>query len=189
MKKALLVVDIQNDFCSGGALAISFANDIIKPLNQLMQVVDYDLIVATQDWHPENHTSFIVNSKNGIWPIHCVQNTYGAEFHPAFNLDKIDRIIRKGENPAIDSYSAFYDNDKISKTELEDYLVKNGITYVEIAGLALDYCVKYTSEDALSLGFNTSVLVDYCRAVHSTDSQLLASFNKQIQLKFFREGK
>ncbi|AUR51296.1 bifunctional nicotinamidase/pyrazinamidase [Aquella oligotrophica] len=188
MKKALLVVDIQNDFCSGGALAIPYANDIIRPINQLMQSADYDLIVATQDWHPENHSSFIINSKNGIWPVHCVQNTYGAEFHSAFNLDRIDRVIRKGANPKVDSYSAFYDNDKISKTELEDYLVENGISCVEIAGLALDYCVKYSAEDSLSLGFNTSVLVDYCRAVNNSDS-LLASFNKQIQLKFLREGK
>lgn len=188
MKKALLVVDIQNDFCNGGALAIPFANDIIKPINQIMQTGDYDLIIATQDWHPHYHSSFKVNNNNGIWPVHCVQNTYGAEFHPDLDLSKIDQIIRKGENPEIDSYSGFYDNDRSSKTELEDFLNTNYVTNVDIAGLALDYCVKYTAEDAIFLGFNTTILVDCCKAVDASNNKLLESFNKKIQFKFSQSG-
>lgn len=188
MKKALLVVDIQNDFCDGGALAIPFANNIIKPINQIMQLGNYDLVIATQDWHPKNHSSFKINSTSGIWPIHCVQHTHGADFHAGLDLSKIDRVIRKGENPEVDSYSGFYDNDRISKTELEDFLNANHIINIDIAGLALDYCVKYTAEDAISLGFNTTVLVDCCKAVDANNNLLLESFNKKIQFKFFQAG-
>jgi nicotinamidase/pyrazinamidase len=186
MKKALIIVDVQNDFCELGSLAVSRASEIIAPINRLISSGNYSLIVATQDWHPANHTSFKKNNlTNGIWPVHCVQNTKGAEFHPTLDLSKVSTIIKKGENPNIDSYSGFYDNDRVNKTGLEALLLKEHIKAVDIVGLALDYCVKYTAEDAARLGFITTILVDYTRAVDAANIKTILNFlDKQINLVY-----
>jgi nicotinamidase/pyrazinamidase len=186
MRKALIIVDVQNDFCEGGALAVPHANEIIKPINQLILSNKYELIVATQDWHPAEHISFKTNNPTtGIWPVHCVQNTIGAKFHPRLDISKVDAIIKKGENPDIDSCSGFYDNDRINKTGLEELLLKENIQAVDIVGLALDYCVKFSAEDAANLGFITTILVDYTRAIDPVAYKLLANtLDKRINLKY-----
>ncbi|WKS94764.1 bifunctional nicotinamidase/pyrazinamidase [Riemerella columbina] len=179
MKKALIVVDVQNDFCEGGALAVPHANEVIPYINALIQENDYDQIIFTQDWHPANHKSFASNqgkkvgdtiTLNGIpqfmWPDHCVQNTHGAAFHPDLDMSRPHHIIQKGTNPEIDSYSAFKDNNHFMKTELADYLKSHDIQLVEIAGLALDYCVKYTCIDAVQEGFITCLHFNGTRAVN-----------------------
>ena len=168
MKKALIVVDVQNDFCEGGALAVPKANEIIPYVNLLMEDSTYDEIILTQDWHPANHKSFASNNGrkvgevinlNGLpqfmWPDHCVQGSFGAEFHKDLNLEKVTHIVQKGKNPEVDSYSGFQDNNQLVKTDLEDYLKFKDIELVEIVGLALDYCVKYTCIDAANAGFIT----------------------------------
>ncbi|MCC2624606.1 MAG: nicotinamidase/pyrazinamidase [Burkholderiales bacterium] len=186
MRKALIIVDVQNDFCEGGALAVSHASEIIKPINQLILSNKYSLIVATQDWHPANHISFKINNPTtGIWPAHCVQNTEGAKLHSNLDITRIDAIIKKGENPQIDSYSGFYDNDKINKTGLEKILFKDNIQAVDIVGLALDYCVRFTAEDALLLGFTTTILIDYTKAIAPDAPKALAGIiDKRINLKY-----
>ncbi len=179
MKKALIIVDIQNDFCAGGALEVPGANEIIPYINLLMEENEYDQIVLTQDWHPENHQSFAVNhhknvgetiSLNGIqqflWPKHCVQGTYGAEFHPDLNRDKVTHIVQKGKNPEYDSYSGFQDNQQLMKTDLADFLKFHDIQLVEVVGLALDFCVKYTCIDAANEGFITCLHFNGTRAVN-----------------------
>ena len=179
MKKALIIVDVQNDFCEGGALAVSGANEIIPYINSLMLENEYDQIVLTQDWHPENHKSFAsTNGKkvgdtiilNGIpqfmWPNHCVQNTFGAEFHKDLNQDKVTHIIQKGKNPDFDSYSGFQDNNHFTKTGLDDFLKYHDIQLLEIVGLAMDYCVKYTCLDASKLGYITCLHFNGTKAVN-----------------------
>ena len=165
MKKALIVVDIQNDFCKGGSLEVADGEKIIPYINHLMKTNNYDEIILTQDFHPTEHKSFAVNNGksvgeiidlNGIsqtmWPVHCVQGTLGVEFHPDLEQNKATYIIKKGMNPEIDSYSAFFDNQKLIDTGLSNYLKSKNIETVEIVGLALDYCVKYTCIDAVSEG-------------------------------------
>ncbi|AFR36313.1 bifunctional nicotinamidase/pyrazinamidase [Riemerella anatipestifer] len=179
MKKALIVVDVQNDFCEGGALAVPNANEIIPYINLLIEENQYDKIIFTQDWHPANHKSFASNngkkvgetiSLNGVpqfmWPDHCVENSFGAEFHKDLDTSKVDYIVKKGKNPEIDSYSAFQDNNHFMKTGLADYLKENDIQLVEIVGLALDYCVKYTCLDAVKEGFLTCLHFNGTRAVN-----------------------
>lgn len=179
MKKALIVVDVQNDFCEAGALEVPKANEIIPYINLLMEDNQYDQIVLTQDWHPANHKSFASNNGkkvgdtielNGIpqfmWPDHCVQNTWGAEFQKDLNLDKVNHIIKKGKNPDVDSYSGFQDNNHFVKTGLDDYLKYHDIQLVEIVGLALDYCVKYTCLDAVANGYLTCLHFNGTRAVN-----------------------
>ena len=179
MKKALIIVDVQNDFCEGGSLAVPGASEIIPYINGLMDSDQYDQIVLTQDFHPANHKSFASNNSrnvgetiklNGIpqfmWPDHCVQGTPGAEFHPALNRDKATHIIQKGKNPEIDSYSAFQDNNHFMKTGLTDFLKYHDIELVEIAGLALDYCVRATCLDAVKEGFITCLHFNGTRAVN-----------------------
>ncbi|MCO7319200.1 bifunctional nicotinamidase/pyrazinamidase [Riemerella anatipestifer] len=179
MKKALIVVDVQNDFCEGGALAVPNANEIIPYINLLIEENQYDKIIFTQDWHPANHKSFASNngkkvgetiSLNGVpqfmWPDHCVENSFGAEFHKDLNTSKVDYIVKKGKNPEIDSYSAFQDNNHFMKTGLADYLKENDIQLVEIVGLALDYCAKYTCLDAVKEGFLTCLHFNGTRAVN-----------------------
>lgn len=175
--KALLIVDIQNDFLPAGALAVVDGDHIVPVVNELMPA--YDLVVATQDWHPENHGSFAANHPgrevgemidlNGLdqvlWPVHCVEGTQGAEFAPDFNVDRLDHVVRKGGNPRIDSYSGFYDNDQQRGTGLMEYLEKQSVTEVHIVGLATDYCVKFTALDAVREGFQTTLLSDACRGV------------------------
>lgn len=179
MKKALIIVDVQNDFCEGGALAVPGANEIISYINLLMEENEYDKIVLTQDWHPANHKSFAsTNGKkvgdtiilNGIpqfmWPDHCVQGTSGAEFHKDLNREKVDHIIQKGKNIDFDSYSGFQDNNHFTKTGLDDYLKYHDIQLLEVVGLALDYCVKFTCLDAAQLGYVTCLHFNGTRAVN-----------------------
>lgn len=165
--KALLVIDVQNDFCEGGSLAVRGADEnYIKQVNQCLE--NYDFIVATQDSHPPNHNSFKINNPHrGIWPVHCVKNTHGWQFHPLLNTQKFKRVFTKGENSEIDSYSGFLDNDHKSSTGLHEYLQKQGITAVDIIGLALDFCVKFTALDAKQeYDYETTVLTPYSLPVY-----------------------
>ncbi|MBC7555896.1 MAG: bifunctional nicotinamidase/pyrazinamidase [Chryseobacterium sp.] len=180
MKKALIIVDVQNDFCENGALAVPGANSIIPYINLLMEENAYEQIILTKDWHPANHKSFASNNGqkvgdtiilNGIpqfmWPDHCVQGTLGAEFHPDLNTEKVTHIVQKGTNVDFDSYSGFQDNNHFIKTDLADFLKYNDIQLVEIAGLALDYCVKYTCLDAAKEGFITCLHFNGTKAVNT----------------------
>ena len=176
--KALIIVDIQNDFLPGGALAVKEGDQIIPLVNSLMN--RFDLVIATQDWHPVNHGSFADNHPGYsvgnvvklkgmdqiLWPLHCVQNTRGAAFSDALDRHKIDQVFKKGTDKEIDSYSGFYDNKHLKSTGLSDFLRDNNVTQVYIAGLATDYCVKFTAFDAASEGFQTFVIVDGTRAVN-----------------------
>jgi len=175
--KALLIIDIQNDFCPGGALAVKEGDQIVPVVNQLQP--HFDLVVAAQDWHPANHESFAAHHEgkepgeiiklNGLeqllWPIHCVQGSYGAEFVAELDKDRIDSVFQKGLDASVDSYSGFYDNGQRNSTGLGDYLKEKGVTEVYVVGLATDYCVKYTALDAQELGFKTTVIEDGCRGV------------------------
>lgn len=179
MKKALIVVDMQNDFCENGALAVPSASEIIPYINLLLEENAYNQVVYSQDWHPKDHRSFASNNNrnvgetillNGIpqymWPDHCVQGTAGAEFHPDLKIVENAHIIQKGKNPEIDSYSAFQDNNHFLKTGLDDFLKYHDIKLVEIVGLALDYCVKYTCLDAVQNGYITCLHFNGTRAVN-----------------------
>ena len=179
MKKALIIVDVQNDFCEGGALAVPEANSVIPYINSLTQNTDYDEIILTQDWHPANHKSFASNNGRNVgetitlnggpqfmWPDHCVQGTFGAEFHAELDRSKFTHIVQKGKNPEVDSYSGFQDNNHFVKTDLNDYLKYHDIKLVEIVGLALDYCVKYTCLDAVENGFITCLHFKGTKAVN-----------------------
>jgi len=176
--KALIIVDIQNDFLPGGALAVSQGDEIIPIVNKL--IPKFDLVIATQDWHPTDHGSFASNheSKNPgdsivlhglpqiLWPDHCIQNSAGAELNSKLHSDRITKIFQKGTDKTVDSYSGFFDNGKKKDTGLADYLKSRNVTEVFIVGLATDYCVKFTAIDAAELGFNTTVIADATRAVN-----------------------
>ncbi len=179
MKKALIVVDVQNDFCDGGALAVPGANAVIPYINELIEQNEYDQIIFTQDWHPANHKSFAsTNGKkvgdtinlNGIpqfmWPDHCVQGSFGAEFHKDLKIPEGAHIVQKGKNPEFDSYSGFQDNNHFVKTDLDDFLKYHDIQLVEIAGLAMDYCVKFTCLDAVQNGYITCLHFNGTKAVN-----------------------
>lgn len=173
---ALIVIDLQNDFCPGGALAVAGGDEIVAPINALMD--QFSVVVLTQDWHPKGHSSFASSHKGAapfstaqmpygeqtLWPDHCIQGSEGAAFHPALRTDA-DLILRKGMNPAIDSYSAFFENDRTTPTGLEGYLRTRGITSLTLAGLATDFCVAYSAIDAARLGFAVTVRADLCRAI------------------------
>jgi nicotinamidase/pyrazinamidase len=168
MARALLLIDIQNDFVPGGALAVPNGQEVVPIANQWIAgfASKGDLVLATQDWHPANHSSFISqNPSGGIWPDHCVQNTVGAEFVPGLDVESIQTVVRKGTDPLIDSYSGFFDNDHKKQTELADVLRGAGVDIVYILGLATDYCVKFTALDARKLGFDTNVIIDGCRGI------------------------
>lgn len=174
---ALIVIDVQNDFCPGGALAVSEGDKIVLPINALMQ--EFSCVVLTQDWHPDGHSSFASQhpgkapfdtvpmdyGDQTLWPDHCVIGSTGAEFHPELNVTDPQLIIRKGFRPGIDSYSAFFENDHETVTGLSGYLTARGITSVTLVGLATDYCVAYSAVDAARLGFETRVAMDLCRAI------------------------
>jgi nicotinamidase/pyrazinamidase len=174
---ALIIVDVQNDFCPGGALAVREGDQVVPVINRLQP--RFDLIVATQDWHPANHGSFAANHPGRqpgevielaglpqtLWPVHCVQGTRGAELHPGLDRSRISEIIRKGTEPTIDSYSGFFDNGRRAATGLEQFLRDRLVDKVYVCGLATDYCVKATALDALSLGFKTHVIEDASRGV------------------------
>ena len=177
--KALILVDIQNDFLPDGKLAVPDGNEIIPIVNGIQQY--FDLVVATQDWHPARHKSFASNHAdkmvydvidlNGtaqtLWPDHCVQGAEGAEFSPELNTNRVEAIIRKGTDIEIDSYIAFFDNGHVKSTGLADYLRGRKVSKVYVAGLAGDYCVYYTALDALAEGFETSVMEDAVRAINA----------------------
>lgn len=188
---ALIVIDIQNDFCPGGALAVANGDQIIPRVNALMQ--DFPVRVLTQDWHPAMHTSFaashpgaepfgMTNMPYGpqvLWPVHCVQATAGAAFHLGLDVAAADLIIRKGFRPQIDSYSGFFENDRVTPTGLEGYLRTRGVRQVTIVGLATDYCVAYSALDATRLGFQATVLEGACGAIDLNGS--LAAARAQMQ--------
>lgn len=191
MKPALLLVDIQNDFCQGGSLAVRDSDAVIRTANRMIARCQQQNIpvIASQDWHPAEHLSFAVNSGtvigecgelNGLpqvwWPVHCVQNTPGADFHPELNKQAITHIIYKGENPAVDSYSAFYDNDHREPTTLLQLLAELQITHLVVLGIATDYCVKFTVLDALAEGFTVTVITDGCRGVNLRPDDSLSAF-------------
>ena len=174
---ALILVDLQNDFMPGGALAVPHGDEVIPLADELQQ--RFELVLATKDWHPPDHGSFAANhpgKKPGdriildgieqiLWPVHCVQNTYGAEFAPSFDTSRIAHIFHKGTEPNIDSYSTFFDNAHRRHTGLAHYLEKRGIKDIYLMGLALDYCVKYSTLDARHLELSTYVIVDGCRGI------------------------
>ena len=175
--RALVLVDLQNDFCPGGALAVPEGDRVIPIANRLQG--RFELVVATQDWHPAGHRSFAANHpgrKPGdvivwagleqiLWPVHCVQDTPGADFHPALDRGRIRRVFQKGIDPDIDSYSALFDNAHRRSTGLGEFLKEQEVAEVCLAGLATDYCVKYSALDAVALGFPTTVIADACRGV------------------------
>jgi nicotinamidase/pyrazinamidase len=176
MSHALLVIDVQNDFCPGGALAVAGGDAIVSGINTLMG--DFQAVILTQDWHPAGHSSFasthdaapmsMMDMPYGpqvLWPDHCIQGSVGAAFHENLHADRADLIIRKGYNPAIDSYSAFFENDKTTPTGLDGYLRTRGIDTLTLVGLATDFCVNYSAVDAARLGFNVTVKMDLCRAI------------------------
>ena len=183
MTKALLLIDIQNGFCPGGNLPVAEGDAVVAVANRLMAHGAYDLVVASQDWHPENHGSFasqhpgkkpfdmgeLSGQPQVMWPDHCVQGTQDAEFHPDLDTDRIDYIQRKGENPAVDSYSAFRDNDKAALTGLSDWLKAKGVTEVDIMGLATDYCVRFSALDAVDMlpGVKVRLIADGCRGIEA----------------------
>ena len=176
--KAIIVVDIQNDFLPGGSLAVTDGDQIIPVVNELME--KFDLVVATQDWHPAEHGSFALNHKNKqpgevielfgldqvLWPNHCVQDSEGAQFSKELNTSKFTDIFQKGTDILIDSYSGFFDNGKKKDTGLDAYLKSKGVDMVFVVGLATDYCVKFTAIDAAELGYRTFVVPDATRAVN-----------------------
>ena len=177
IKGVLILVDLQNDFLPGGALPVPHGDEVIPLADELQQ--RFDLVVATKDWHPPDHGSFAANHKGKkpgdriildgleqiLWPVHCVQNTQGAEFAAAFDTSRVARVFHKGTDPMIDSYSTFFDNAHRRHTGLAHYLEKRGIKDIYLMGLAFDYCVKYSTLDARHLGFNTYVIVDGCRGI------------------------
>lgn len=190
--KALILVDVQNDFMPGGSLEIAGGDTIVPVINQLL--AKFELVVATQDWHPANHKSFAGNHKDKnpfdtiellgmqqvLWPDHCVQGTKGAEFHPQLETNKITAIFRKGINPEIDSYSGFYDNGHQQSIGLAGYLREKGATDLYFCGLAADICVYFTIEDALIEGFNAVLIED---ATCPLDENEFVKISQELQEK------
>lgn len=177
--KALLIIDVQNDFCEGGNLAVKNSLEIIPVVNSLIKKFEKndDFIIATKDWHPADHKSFAsvsgtkageIGTLNGLpqvwWPDHCIENTKGSEFHK--DLLSVKNIVYKGNDPEVDSYSGFFDNNKVHKTKLDEILKENNIDTLYILGLATDYCVKFTVLDALSLGYKVYLVADGCKGVN-----------------------
>ncbi|WP_025121015.1 MULTISPECIES: bifunctional nicotinamidase/pyrazinamidase [unclassified Serratia (in: enterobacteria)] len=181
MKTALLLIDLQNDFCPGGALGVVEGDATIAVANQAIAacLARNDTVIASQDWHPAEHRSFAINSNAQVgtlgeleglpqvwWPVHCVQGSLGADLHAQLDRQSIEAIFRKGEDPDIDSYSAFFDNGHRAQTALDGWLKERDITQLAVMGLATDYCVKFSVLDALRLGYQTQVIIDGCRGVN-----------------------
>jgi nicotinamidase/pyrazinamidase len=178
----LLVIDVQNGFCAGGALAVPGGDEIVPMVNRIAQRFAH--VVLTQDWHPKGHRSFasahrgrkpfetieLAHGPQVLWPDHCIQGSQSADFHPDLDIPHAELIIRKGFNPEIDSYSAFFENDHTTPTGLCGYLRERGLTRVFLVGLALDFCVRYTAEDARKCGFSAVILEDACRAIDMAGS-------------------
>ncbi|GHC80097.1 bifunctional nicotinamidase/pyrazinamidase [Limoniibacter endophyticus] len=185
--EALIVIDVQNDFCPGGALAVAGGNEIVPLVNDLMK--SHDNVILTQDWHPAGHSSFASGhagkapfesvelhyGTQTLWPDHCVIGSEGVAFHPALNVDKAQLVLRKGFRPGIDSYSAFFENDHQTSTGLAGYLSERSLQKLVLVGLATDFCVAYSALDARKLGFEVSVKLDACRAI-----DLGGSFGRMI---------
>ena len=189
MSEALLVIDVQNDFCPNGALAVAGGDTIVQPINAEMD--KFNTVVLTQDWHPTDHKSFasshekrkpfdIVAMPYGdqvLWPDHCIQGSIGSRFHPNLNHTRADVIIRKGSNPAVDSYSAFYENDKVTPTGLHGYLKNREVTDLTLVGLATDFCVAFSAIDAANLGYSVTLRLDMARAIDN-DGSLNSAIDK-----------
>lgn len=187
--EALIVIDVQNDFCPGGALAVAGGDQIIPRINALM--TEFEVVVLTQDWHPADHSSFASQHAGAaafsqitmdyglqtLWPDHCVQGSAGAAFHEDLNLDAAQMVLRKGFRRGIDSYSAFFENDRKTPTGLGQYLRERGIETLTLVGIATDYCVAYSAMDAAQLGFRVVVLEGACRAIDMAGSLVAAREN------------
>lgn len=198
MKKALIIVDIQNDFLPGGSLAVKNGGEIIKKINHIQK--EFDLVVATQDWHPEKHKSFAKNHKNKnefevidlnglpqvLWPVHCVQGTNGADLSNDLSKEKISMIIRKGMDIETDSYSGFFDNGKRNTTGLHGYLQEHKITEVYVCGLAADYCVYYTAKDAAELGYKVFYIEDATKCISEESYQKAKKELKNLHIQFIK---
>ncbi|WP_407538185.1 bifunctional nicotinamidase/pyrazinamidase [Deinococcus radiomollis] len=183
---ALLVIDVQNDFCPGGALAVAGGNEVVPVINALAG--HFQHVIITQDWHPQRHHSFASQHPGAkpydlaglpygpqvLWPDHCVQGSWGAELHPELNLPGAQLILRKGFRSGVDSYSAFQEADRRTHTGLAGYLRERGLTRVVLAGLALDFCVAWSAQDALDAGFGAVILEDACRAIDLNGSLVAA---------------
>lgn len=195
--RALIIVDVQNDFCPGGALAVPQGDQIIPIINKM--IPSFDCVVQTQDWHPSDHSSFASNHENKkeyehidmdygeqvLWPDHCVQGTEGAAFHSDLNTQQTHMIIRKGFRKNIDSYSAFFENDHETVTGLHGYLQSRQVKELVITGLATDFCVKWTALDAMKLGYPTSLALDACKGIDldgSVEQALNEMKNKQVNI-------
>ncbi|MCM4159060.1 bifunctional nicotinamidase/pyrazinamidase [Antarcticibacterium flavum] len=179
--KTLIIIDVQNDFIPGGALAVPGGDEIVEVINRLQE--KFELIIATQDWHPQGHSSFAEShpgkkefekiqwkgQEQVLWPVHCVQETIGANFHPNLEMSRVEAIFRKGTNPDIDSYSGFYDNAHLKSTGLGGYLKEKGSTEIYFCGLAAEYCVYFSILDALQEGFETILIEDATRALDEED--------------------
>lgn len=190
--KALLIVDVQNDFCPGGALAVRGGDEIIPVINKIRDL--FPVVAFTQDWHPPGHKSF-ASTHGGtvgetvdmggypqiLWPDHCVQGTYGAEFRAGLTVAPEDGIIRKGTDLEVDSYSGFFDNRHLKDTGLNNYLRSRGVSSVYVAGLATDYCVKFTALDGAGLGYEVSVIRDACRGVELNPGDVDAAIAQMRQ--------
>ncbi len=175
--KALVVIDPQIDFCPGGALAVADGDSIMQPINAMMDA--FDMVILTQDWHPQGHSSFASSHECAapftltempygpqvLWPDHCIQGSEGAAFHAALDTDRADAVIRKGTNPAVDSYSAFFENDKATVTGLAGLLRERGCEDLTMVGLATDYCVAWSALDGVANGFRVDVRLPACRAI------------------------
>ncbi|WP_138936036.1 bifunctional nicotinamidase/pyrazinamidase [Roseovarius arcticus] len=182
MTAALIVIDMQNDFCPGGALAVAGGDDIVDGINARM--ADFSAVILTQDWHPAGHSSFASSHPGAqamdvtdmpygpqiLWPDHCVQGSAGARFHASLNTDRADAVLRKGMNPQIDSYSAFFENDQQTPTGLDGYLRTRGITALTLVGLALDFCVNFSAIDAARLGYAVRVETALSRGIDAGGS-------------------
>ena len=176
--KALILVDLQNDFLPGGALAVAEGDQVVPVANRVQSY--FELVVATQDWHPAEHASFAANHAGRrpgdtielaglpqvLWPMHCVQHTPGAAFSAQLDLSRVAHVVRKGTDPQIDSYSGFFDNGRRKATELDAILKRHEVDDLFVLGLATDYCVKFTALDARQLGYRTTLIVDACRGVN-----------------------
>lgn len=190
--KTLIIIDVQNDFIPGGALAVPGGDEVVEVINGLQE--NFDLVIATQDWHPPGHSSFAEShpakkefekiqwkgQEQVLWPVHCVQETEGANFHSNLKMSRVEAIFRKGTNPDIDSYSGFYDNAHLKSTGLAGYLREKGCTEIYFCGLAAEYCVYFSILDALQEGFDATLIEDATRAL---DNENFRAAKKNILAK------
>ncbi|MFW5848140.1 MAG: bifunctional nicotinamidase/pyrazinamidase [Spirochaetota bacterium] len=191
--KALIVVDVQNDFCPGGALAVAEGDQVVPVINRIAP--QFDVVVATQDWHPKNHVSFasshqghevgetieVDGIEQAMWPDHCVQGTKGADFHPDLDLRPVNVMLRKGTRSELDSYSGFRETDRKTRTGLAGYLRELDVSEVMVCGLATDYCVFFTAMDAHEAGFKTTVVTDAARGIDQPEGHLEEAINEMKQ--------